>query len=67
MSFGSGCVMIITGGTPNTVSLDDHYGGLSNSFARLGSTRPHWKLRSGFRFDRSLLTPTATALGFGFS
>lgn len=54
------------GETPNTVILDDDYGCLSNSCVRLGATLPHRKLRSRFRFDRSLLAPPATTLGLGF-
>jgi hypothetical protein len=59
-------MVMATGAPPNTVILDDYDGCLTRSHARLGAALPHRKLGSRFRFDRSLLAPTSTALGVGF-
>ena len=55
------------GVSPNTVSLDNHNGGLSHSGRRLGSTPAHWKFWPWLLLDASLPAQAPAAPGFGFS
>ncbi|MBV5322963.1 MAG: hypothetical protein JZU60_03915, partial [Ilumatobacteraceae bacterium] len=51
----------------NTVSLDNHHGGLADSGDRLGRALSNWKLGSALRFDGALCAPAPAAYDPGRS
>ena len=56
-----------TGETPNTVSLDNYNGGLSNSGRRLGSTPANCEFGPRLLLNAALRALTSTAPDLGFS
>jgi hypothetical protein len=64
MKMWAGCPRLLedTGGPPNTVSLHNNHGSLTNSRHRLACELSRHEFGSGLGLDRALCAPTSTAL-----